>query len=322
MTDVQEFLEHHGVKGQKWGIRNDRGHQGERAKTKKIAKLDKKFANPKFLSLSIQLHNRAAELTNKNDISRINNKPQYKNKDFTRDTPLRQKYYKEHQQAFVDNVQRAADELGTNASGTQKYRIVENSNGDWSAVLENIKHAGNDTINIKVNRDLKGYITSLEIIDAARHGIDQVQSFLEHHGVKGQKWGIRRDRKTGVRPLAKTLDESRFGKASKANAERHNAKKSSRNKNRVNKSTDHKNATDLRKRKVSSLTNKQIQSVNNRANLETKFKQVKAARTQAKIDAVEALVSAVGVGITVAKWARSPEGRAFISAGADFIRNR
>jgi hypothetical protein len=29
-----EFLEHHGVRGMKWGIRKDRGHHGERATDK------------------------------------------------------------------------------------------------------------------------------------------------------------------------------------------------------------------------------------------------------------------------------------------------
>ena len=36
-------LEHFGVKGMKWGVRKDRGHEGERVKTKKLKKLDKKY---------------------------------------------------------------------------------------------------------------------------------------------------------------------------------------------------------------------------------------------------------------------------------------
>jgi len=48
-----------------------------------------------------------------------------------------------------------------------------------------------------------------------------VDDFLMHYGVMGMHWGIRRDPKTGIRPLAKSLDESRFGKMAKANANRH-----------------------------------------------------------------------------------------------------
>lgn len=53
------------------------------------------------------------------------------------------------------------------------------------------------------------------------HSMD-INSFLEHHGIKGQKWGIRRDPKTGIRPIATTLNKNSFGIASKRNVDRHN----------------------------------------------------------------------------------------------------
>lgn len=53
-----------------------------------------------------------------------------------------------------------------------------------------------------------------------------IEEFLAHHGVKGQKWGIRRDPRTGIRPIASTLDKSRFGRLAKANADRHNRNQS------------------------------------------------------------------------------------------------
>ena len=86
--NVKDLIEHHGTKGMKWGVRNDKGHEGEQAKIKKIVKLDKKFErNAQSLGTTIALHNRAAELTNKNDVDRINNKPQYKGQVFNRDSP-------------------------------------------------------------------------------------------------------------------------------------------------------------------------------------------------------------------------------------------
>lgn len=38
-----------------------------------------------------------------------------------------------------------------------------------------------------------------------------VQDFLEHFGVRGMRWGVRRDPRTGIRPLAKTISESKPG---------------------------------------------------------------------------------------------------------------
>ena len=68
-----------------------------------------------------------------------------------------------------------------------------------------------------------------------------VDDFLAHYGVMGMHWGIRRDPKTGIRPLAKSLDESRFGKMAKANANRHmraqNTRAAARGKKGPNKST-------------------------------------------------------------------------------------
>jgi len=52
--------------------------------------------------------------------------------------------------------------------------------------------------------------------------------YLEHYGVRGMHWGIRRDPKTGVRPIAKALNEGPAGRASKANVDRYEARRRAR----------------------------------------------------------------------------------------------
>ena len=47
---------------------------------------------------------------------------------------------------------------------------------------------------------------------------------MTHHGVKGQKWGIRRNRETGIRPSAQALNDSAFGRAASRNVDHHNVR--------------------------------------------------------------------------------------------------
>lgn len=283
MTDtVQDFIEHHGVKGQKWGIRNDRGHQGEREKTKKIAKLDKKFAkNASSMNTWVELHNRASDLTNKNDVSRINNKPQYKDQNFNRDSPLRQKYYKEHQDAFIDNLEIAAKEIGTNASGTKAYTIHETPDGNWVVDLTDVKHDDMASMIISVKYDADGYILSLTPIAPVTHS---VEGFIAHHGVKGMKWGIRNK------------------------------------KNRVKKtSSDYKKTAALRKKKPHELSNKQLQSVNARVNLESNFKKLNPGTVEVGHNAVKAFLAFGATGVALHSLFNSAAGKAAIAAGKKFL---
>jgi len=181
-----DFLAHFGKKGMKWGVRNDKGHEGTRTKTKKIVKLDKKFdKNATSLSTAIKVHNRAADLFNK-DIDRINNKPQYKGQNFLKDTPLRQKYYKEHQNAFLKNLEKAASELGTNASGTKKYSILEGPDGLWAVRVADVKHAddGINSFSIRVIYDNIGHIVRVEVPEAVEHGKLLVGKILTNNGTK------------------------------------------------------------------------------------------------------------------------------------------
>lgn len=196
------FLEHYGVRGMKWGVRNDKGHEGERAKTKKIAKLDEKFARDRSTPGTwVKLHNAAADRMNSHDIDRINNKPEYKaaadRGDFLRDTPIRKAYYHEMQNAFLSNLEKAASDMGTNASGTKKYAILEGTDGAWGVTLTDVKHAAEDpkvefwTTPMK-NED--GFISELVFGrpgDLAQSDMDFEQT-LAHYGVPGMKWGVRR----------------------------------------------------------------------------------------------------------------------------------
>lgn len=68
-------------------------------------------------------------------------------------------------------------------------------------------------------RDAEAGFTTLNLENFGHSSTDDlVDEFFEHYGVRGMHWGIRRDEKTGVRPLAKTLNDSRLGKAANRHA--------------------------------------------------------------------------------------------------------
>ena len=290
---AKDFIEHHGIKGQKWGIRNDKGHEGKQASRRKIGKLDKKFEKRMLTpTTTIKLHNRAVELTNKNDIHRINTKPEYAHQDFRRDSPIRQKYYKEHQRAFLDNIEKAAKEMGTNASGTKKYSIVETPNGGWDVILDDVKHADNNVeAKVKVNLDEKGHIVSIEVVDPIEHTGLVVKDFIEHHGVKGQKWGIR-NLKNRVTTSKKT-------------------------------SSDYKKTLPYRGKKASQLTNKQLREVTSRIDMERKYNQIHQSHRYATgKKLVNEAVWGLATAGTVYAFLQSPLGKMAVASGEKFVKGK
>ncbi len=210
VDDGKEFIEHFGTKGMRWGVRKDKGNEGRQAKTKKIDKLDKKFEkNASSMKTFIAINNKAANVSNTNDVPRINNKSQYKNQNFLKDSPLRQKYYKEHQDAFMKNLDAAATSFGTNASGTKKYSILESPDGTgWNVTTADVEHAeSNNVIRIKIIFDTLGHIISLEPDESENllnHNAETGKNFIEHYGVKGMQWGVRRSKKQLSRSSGKS----------------------------------------------------------------------------------------------------------------------
>lgn len=114
---------------------------------------------------------------------------------------------------------------------------------------------------------------------------DVALEFLEHHGVKGQKWGVRHTPKPS----------------------RHT-------------SSDAKRVAALRKRKSHELTNKQLKLLNERMNLEKNFRKLNPGPIAKGIALATAILGGVELGVRAFNIYNGPAGKAAIEAGKKAIK--
>src|SRR6478736_9227517 len=115
----------------------------------------------------------------------------------------------------------------------------------------------------------------------------ELEEFFEHHGVKGMHWGIRnkRSRVTTAHP----------------------------------QSSDSKKVAELRKRKPHQLSNKQLQSVNARLNMEQNFSKMNPSKVQRGHDRVKAYLAIATTATTLFGLSQSPAGKHAIAAGKKYV---
>ena len=213
MTDIMDTpmaeLSHFGVKGMRWGVRNKVRSAGRR-----VGKAIENQANASFerragsVNTFVRVQNRAAQKFNDVDIPRINNKREYRSANFNQlgsNHKLTKQYEKEMWDAFDKRLQESLNREGTNVSGTRRYELEGSSdpNGPGWAVkvvdVKKAKHAEEDLLIVKLTRNSKGHITNAEIgASSMQQSSELVEEFLEHYGVKGMRWGVRKDRSTPV----------------------------------------------------------------------------------------------------------------------------
>lgn len=113
----------------------------------------------------------------------------------------------------------------------------------------------------------------------------QVEDFIKHHGVRGMKWGVRRSR------------------------------------TQVKTSSDFKKTASSRKRNPAELSNKQLQAVNKRFEMEKKYRDFNPSNfKKGQQFAKEVLTASAIIGGLVG-IANTPHGRAFIKVGSQFVKN-
>jgi hypothetical protein len=111
-----------------------------------------------------------------------------------------------------------------------------------------------------------------------------VEEFIEHHGVKGMKWGIRTKG------------------------------------NRRTTSSDFKRTAPHRGKKPSELTNKQLKAVNERMNLESNYSRMNPSSIKKGKMIAAGLLGAATTGATIYNLYNSPAGKAAVAAGRKFMQ--
>lgn len=241
----QDELVHFGVKGMRWGVRNaskpvspkmskKRDSRGD-LMTKDDAKWSKKANN---IRKGIEAYNQTADVMNSTVIPRINSKPEYRDVNLNKNPKLMAKYNKEYSDIFDAEFNKALTRVyGTSPSG--KYKVIGTPNG-WIVGFneDKVKHADETLFTFEARRDNFGRILEFKLKDDTLIQ-SEINDYLAHHGIKGMRWGIRNDRSS-----SKAANASEDAKRAAAAKEK------------------------MKKTGQSSLSNKEMQDLVTRLNLE------------------------------------------------------
>ena len=199
-------LEQSGVKGMKWGVRKDVGHEGEQAKARTIARADKKYDKQfKGMAGFVKIHNEMANNVNKR-IDAMNSKyPDNIDLRDPKNSKIATKYYNDYKNVLEDSMAEAMTNFGVNASGTKRVRFVitgEGENTYYEARMDKVDPSelqqddmGNQVLRVTPEFDSQGRIVGQTIA--------MVDPTLEHSGVKGMKWGVRKKDAPSSTPTTK-----------------------------------------------------------------------------------------------------------------------
>jgi hypothetical protein len=224
MDVAMSSLAHYGVKGMRWGVRNEKGGSntsgvGEKKKPEWGSLFDPQGHN---LGLDIfnhaqshknfqNIHNAAGARINR-EIPKLNEKYQG---DLTKDPKKQKAYDSDVQKMLQDSYREAAQSIGNKPNTMHLDLEFRNDGLDFAIKARQgaatpltesvrVRHADDatsDTVELnytgKVLRDATGHFKGLKFDDSSQDSeiqqtIDLGEAFLAHYGVKGMRWGITR----------------------------------------------------------------------------------------------------------------------------------
>jgi len=275
-------LEHHGVKGMKWGVRKAASKTGDHLKD---ANFRRKANN---LDTVTQLVNEASTKTKNQDLPKINAKHKELGAKVSKTphlvgvsrVPAQKAYRDAVRAAYLKRLHEVA-ETKTSSTGNKKYTIDAKSATRWKVRVKDVEHAAGD-FEIELILDDDGYIKDFAMVeDSLEHsmtvaecGMTFIEGFLgdgtlAHSGVKGMKWGVRKDPPSAV--AATATSRVPHGNARKTKIDTEGGENHPAHSDAI-KVAEAK--TKLRKSGPAALSNNELREVANRVQLEQQVKQL------------------------------------------------
>lgn len=216
-TVASNVLEHYGVKGMHWGVRRAQ---------RKAARADAKWEKNIYTSSgAMKIHNATARSMNK-VLNDFNASPKYKGMDLVNEpnSPASKRYTRDYEKLLEEHTRQAIAEVhGSNPSGSRKA-ILDTSGEEWSikVVDTKVKHADIETVPdliFGLLHDEKGFITKVveRKSEAMHSGEIEADTILEHYGIKGMRWGVRKKSGASVTPSSDAMQAKAYRARAKKN---------------------------------------------------------------------------------------------------------
>ena len=275
------------VQGDKWGVRKSGDGSIQARSTQSFsARRAQRWARGAETSAYHKVYRRAAGKIRKGT-RLLNNDPRFKGQDFRKDSPTRKSYYSEYQKMVTDQLNAAAVFKGQSPNkkmelhftfdmktdsrpkATVRLTDTRNSRKDRKAAARGVrsfKHSdlGANELEVNLTWDDMGFITDMDMPEPsmAQDAMELVNS-LAHFGKLGMRWGHRKNESSGS---AHMLLDPATGEISKGVYQ-------------IGSTKDHVNAREAALNPMHGMTNKDLETVIKRMNLEKQYRELTAEKS-------------------------------------------